>query len=507
MTTSILIAGYGPNDKVPGPVTGVTYGVGGGSPGATTLKMLLVALKSAAGSATVDTEVFAVPRIDAAVTKAGPGSEFHRAAMLALRRNVQLFGICPAQSAPTAADITVTVSGTWTTAGSWMLRIDGETISGGITAGMNKVAVAAAIVATITGKPNLPVSGAVGVSAGVNDNIATLTFKSTGVRGKRSILWIVSDDLPSGCTMAATGGSTVTGGGTFFTTGAGVEDVSNVISTIQNGTYDYIAIAQNDSTNLGRWRTFADAQAAPFVEKPSFFVMAMNDALATVASRSQNDLNDPLFQVAWQLNAETHPTSIAAALCALRCETEQAQPNSDYDDVELLGVVPTTAKAAADIADRSTKQTALDEGVTPLYTTTDGRVRVTRSITALSLANSVPYYGTLDTYEAVVPQVVRKRLKARWYAHRQVNRFLRDNPSRSEPTPPQGVTTPARWNGEMTSELKDCERDLLITGVVAGTYVPRTEFDPVANRFMSEAPIKVLKHNHAIGISVLQVAS
>lgn len=368
---------------------------------------------------------------------------------------------------------------------------------------MTKVQIAAAIVAAVNGRANVAVTAAQGATP--NDNTVTFTYKSTGARGNRSILWIVSDDLPSGCTMSAAGGSSATGGGVYFSGGAAVEDVSTLITTISTGWYDYIAIAQNDATNLGRWRSFADDQAAPFVEKPSFLVLAMNDALATAGSRATSDLNDPFFQLVWMLNGETNPTSIAAAMCALRCETEQVQPNSDYDNVELLGVVPIASQGVADIPNRTTMQAALDEGITPTYTTPDGRVKVVRSITTMSLDGTTPYYGTLDTYQAVVPQTVRKRLKARWYKHAAKNRYLRDNPVSGEPTPPPGVTTPSRWNAEMVDELKDCETALLVTGVVAGTYLPRTEFDPVANRFMSEIPVKVLGHNHAIGLSVLQL--
>ncbi len=717
---TILIAGFGSNDKVPGPVTSVTYGVGGSSLSAQTLKMLLVASKSSlGGSAVEDTEIFPVLRVDDAITKTGAGSEFARAAAIALRRKVQLFGICPSLSAATAATLSLIVAGTWSSAGSWEIRIDGEAIGAGITKTMTKVTLAAAMAAYINGKSTLPCTALQGSTPGVNDDTLTLTWKSPGVRGNQSILWVVSDNLPAGCTIAAVstpassgsitatgypravtngmtflmqvdgsggpttktvvahqatltltggsyaaaagetitisrtisgatiitvltltggdqdgyvadfntlagisavkssgniiltvdqagsgsagsitaisggavttkigatapsaftltagsnvaddkhvtpsemalilaiagstfsttstsitwtssttglsssvqftsgtgvtaagfdtslhsgsaavGGTTVTGGGVPFSGGAAVEDVSTALTTIGSAWYNYIAIATNDSTNLGRWRSWADGQAAPFVEKPSFLVLAMNGSLVTAASRAQNDLNDPFFQLAWMLHGESHPTSIAAALCALRCETEQVVPNSDYDGSVLLGIAPMSSQASADVPDRSTMQTALDEGVTPL--TSDNDTKVVRSITTLSLNGTVPYYGTLDTYQAVVPQNVRARLKLRWAAHRAKNKYLRADPSPSEPTPPEGVTTPTRWNAEVTSELKDCERDLLITGVNSGTYVPRTEYDPVADRFMTEVPLKVLGHFHSTGISVLQISN
>jgi hypothetical protein len=304
--------------------------------------------------------------------------------------------------------------------------------------------------------------------------------------------------------MAATGGATATGGGVYFSGGAATENVTNVLGVIGRQWYNYIAAAQSDATNAVLWRNWADAQAAPLTEKPSFIVFATNTSLSSAATIATNDMNDPLLQFVWMLNAETHPTEIAAAMAALRCESEQQNANADYDDAELLGVQPTDAKAAADIPNQATMQIALDEGITPLYTTTDNRVRVVRSITTLSLVGGNPYYGTLDTSEAVVPQEVRRRLKARWAAFRQKNPYLRSEPAQSEPTPPQGVATPSRWNNEISAELLIAENDSLLTQTTI--YVPRTEFDSVASRFMSEVPCFVLKHQHQVGISVLQLA-
>lgn len=502
---TILIQGFGDDDKVPGAVSQVTYGVGAASVGSAALFMLLVALPTQGGSGTAvaDTEVFSVTSPADAAVKTGQGSEFYVAALKALKRKVQLYGIVPAISSPTQATITLTVNGTWTAAGSWAIRIDGVTISAGITANNLKADVAALITSTVNGNADLPVTAAQGTSS--STNVVTFTWKSGGVRGNRSILWIDPTALPAGCTMAASGGATATGGGVYFSGGAATEDVTNVLNVIGRKWYNYIAPAQSDATNVARWRAFADAQAAPLTEKPSFLVFAMNDTLTNTASIVVNNMNDPLLQMVWQLNGESHPTEVAAAMCALRCESEQTNANADYDDAELVGVQPTDDKAAADIPNRPTMQIALDEGVTPLYTTSDARVRVVRSITTLSMQNAAPYYGVLDTSEAVVPQEVRRRLKVRWGAFRQANPYLRGEPAPSEPTPPQGVATPSRWNAQVANELLLAENGSLLTQTALNP--PRTEYDSVSNRFMTEAPTYVLKHQHQVGISVLQLTA
>lgn len=503
--TDIVIAGFGPNDNVPGSVTSVKYGVGGANPGQTTYQMLIVAPKASGGTAVEDSEIFPIPNLDAAAVKAGQGSELWLGAQVGLKRKISLFGICPSLSSPTQATLTVTITGTWTTAGSWSLRIAGVTIGGGITASQTKVNVAASITAVIAANPNLGCVALQGTSVGTNDNTTVLTWKTPGVRGNQAIAWTVNTDLPAGATIALTGGTAVTGGGVPFSGGAATEDITTLLNVIGRGWYNYIAGAQNDATNLGRWRAWLDGQAAPFVEKPSFHGFATNGTLTAMGSLAQNTCNDPFMQAVWMLNAESHPTALASAMMALRCESEQSQPNTNYDDMELLGIAPTADPAIADIPDRPTKQTAADEGVTSLYTDVDGRVLITRAITTLSRNGSVPYYGTLDVAKAVVPQVIRARLKARWAPFKAANPYLRDEPSKSEPTPPQKVATPSRWNGEIANELIIAEADLLLVDTQLNP--PRTQYDPVAVRFMSEVPTKVLDQQHQVGISILQLVA
>lgn len=506
MSTTIVIQGFGSNDKVPGAVTQVKYGAGLSKIGTSTLTLVLVAQKSTlGGTAALDTEVFDIRTLADAEAKAGQGSELALAAEVALRRNVRLKGITSTIATPTAATATITVGSTWTTAGAWRIRINGTTLSAGILAADDKVDVAAAIAAAITAKPRLPVTAAVGGSPGVNDHIVTLTWKTPGARGNKAIVAVDKTDLPTGATMVAAGGASVTGGGVYFHNGAATEDITTTLATLGVTWYNYFAAAQSDATNLGLWRDFLDTQADPFHGMPSFLVFANNGSLSATASLAQNDCNDPFMQCVWMLNGESHPTQVAAAMAALRCESEQQNPNAGYDDAELLGIAPLAQGALADNPDRGTKQAALDEGVTPLYSTTDGHVLVTRSITTLSLQGTDPYYGTLDTAEAVVPQYVRRRFRARWNAFKAVNPYLRSEPAPEEPTPPQGVATPSRWNSEVVAEERLLEDQLQITETEANP--PTTEFDDVANRFMTAAPVKVLKQQHAIGISVEQLAS
>lgn len=504
---AIVIAGFGSNDKVPGGVAQVRYGVGGSSVSSATVKCLLVGLQKtspAAGASTVDTEIFPIRTEQDAITKGGgAGAEIHRMSRKALKvPGVSLWGICPtAASGPTAASATATFGGTWTTSGQVLVTICGDAIGPfGIADDDDAIAAAATLTALVNANANLPVTAAQGSSP--NDNRVTLTFKSTGVRGNQGIIFRDLSAAPSGLTLTLAGGSSVTGGGKFFTSGAGVEDLSALITTISKTWYQRIAWAQNDATSLAAIRDQIDAFADPLTGKPTHAMVASNGSLSSATSLAQTTLNDPRLQLLWNLNNQSHPSEVAAAMAALRSVTEQSNPNSDYDGVELRGIVG--AFSEADRPDRSTKQSALDNSVTPLETTDNGKVVVVRSITTLSLIGSNPYYGTLDTYEAVVPDYIGQVLLARWNGWSAVNRYVRDEPAPSEPTPPPNVATPSRWNSEVLNELRKQEALNQITDVT--DFQPATIFDSTAERLMTRAPVKVLGHQHQMGVSVEQQA-
>jgi phage tail sheath gpL-like len=503
---AIIIAGFGSNDKVPGPVAQVRYGVGGSSVSSATVKCLLVGTQKTSPpstASTVDTEIFPIRTEQDAIDKAGAGSELHRMARKALKvQGVTLFGICPTPaSGPTAASATATFGGSWTTSGQVSVTICGETIGPfGITASATAITSAALLTSLVNANPSLPVTAAQGSSP--DDNQVTFTFKSTGVRGNQGIIFRDISAAPSGLTLTLAGGSSVTGGGKFFTSGAGVESLTAMITTISKVWHHRIAWAQNDSTSLAAIKTQIDAFADPLTGKPTHAIVAANGSLSSTISLGQTTLNDPRMQMLWLLNMQSHPSETAAAMAALRAVTEQSNPNSDYDGVALKGIVG--AFSPADIASRSTKQSALDNSVTPLDTQPDGSVTVIRSITTLSLVGSNPYYGTLDTYQSYVPDYIGLVLLARWNGWSAVNRYVRDEPSPSEPTPPPNVATPSRWNSEVLAELRKQETANQITNV--STYQPATIFDSTAERLMTRAPVKVLGHQHQMGVSVEQQA-
>lgn len=503
MATTLVIPGFPTSYKVPGAYGQTLFGQGKSATGLVGLKLLLVGLQAtspAAGASTVDTEVFPiVTETDAETKGGGAGCELARMAYVALKYpGIKVYGICPTPGgSAVAATATITVAGSWTTNGTVRFRVAGEVIEAGVLSTDSAANVATSIVAVITGKKKLPFTAAVG--GGGSEHIVTLTWKSAGIRGKMATLFKDLTDAPSGITTAIAGGSAITGG-TFFGTGSVSEDVTNLIATVKKARYDVIVIAQNDATNLALWKAHFDVQAGPLIGLMGSGVFAVNAAQATAISLAQTTCNDAYMRCFHLLYCETHPSEIAASAGALRVQSEQSNPNADYDDAVLLGVRPQSQ--VADWPSQATLSVALDAGVTPLKSTEDGTVTICRMITTLCKSGSDPYYGTLDTYQETVPTYVRRRIATRWQLHRAANKYLRDEPAQGEPTPPRGVSTPSRWNAEITSELRLLEAEQQVSNVSAN--LPSTEFDATAERFMSRVPVKVLGHQHQLGYSIEQ---
>lgn len=503
--TTLIIPGFPTSYKVPGAYGQTLFGRGRSASGLVGLKLLLVGLQKdspAAGASTVDTEIFPIrTEADVELKGGGAGGEIARMGYAALQYpGINIYGICPTPGGgAAAATATITIAGApWTANGTVRFRIAGETIEAGVLSTDTAANVATSIVTVITGKPKLPFSAAVG--GGGSEHIVTLTWKSAGIRGKMGTLFKDLADAPSGLTAALAGGTAITGGGVFFGTGATSEDVTNLIATVKKGRWDIIAIAQNDATNLALWKTHFDTQAGPLVGLMGSGCFAVNAVQATAISLAQTTCNDAYLRCIHLLYCETHPSEMAASLAALRTQLEQSNPNADYDGVQLLGVKPQSQ--VADWPAQATLVAALDAGVTPLQTTEDGKVVISRLITTLCKSGSDPYYGTLDTYQETVPTYARRRIATRWSLHREKNKYLRDNPADGEPTPPQGVSTPDRWNAEIVSELRKLEAEMQVANV--SDNLPTTEFDATAERFMSRVPVKVLGHQHQLGYSVEQ---
>jgi len=496
---AITILGFASTDKVPGFVGETVYGAGAISLGSIPIKLLCVGGISTDGDLTPDTEIRQIFSAGDAATAAGAGSELHGMLTNALRvPGVRIYAATATEAGGAAAATgTITIAGTWSTAGTFVYRIGGVLVTGTILGTDNATAAGDAIEAAINAVAECP------VTASNTTGTVTLTAKTKGARG--NLIYVAQDasQLPSGATSTLAGGTGVTGGITPLSGGSGTENVTALLATLYAGTYDTQAWATNDATNLGKIKAQLVAKAGPLENRLEHAVFGANGTYAAAKSLAQTTCNAERMQCVWQLYGETQPAATAASMAAIRVQYQQATPNASFDGVLLPGVAPQSQRA--DWAIRSTQQAALDAGVTPIVTT-EGDVtsaQVVRAITTHCLDGSNPDYRTLDVADAVVPDYVRRYLDLYWTTSYVVaNPYVRANPTSEERDPPAGVATPARWNSQVATILQELEGALVLTGTRTTAGQPLSEFDETAKRIMSAVPTYRLPHQHQIGVSI-----
>lgn len=495
---TITIAGFSSATKRPGFYGQVNFGAGPVSIGSIPLICLLVGLKDSSGTMTADTDVLDVPDTTTLDGYAGAGSELARMGYVALKvPGVKIKIASPTGGGGASATATVTIGGTWSVAGTLTIRIGGKAVSCAVGASDTTDAVGTALANAINADTTLPVTAADLTS------VVTLTVKQAGIRGNQYILFKDLTLAPSGLTATLAGGSSVTGGGVFLHNGTVSETMTTMLATLFPAHYNRIAIAQNDATSLAAWKTQFDDKAAAAEGHREQGIFATNSTLAAAATLSQTTLNSARFQQCWLLNSESHPSEIAAAMAALRTQSEQTDPDAGYDGAVLAGIAPQSQ--SGDFASAATQETALGEGVTPLVTNTDGTVSVVRAITTRSLNGSNPDYRTLDTSQCTVPDYVLDLLDLEWTTSFAVsNTKVADDPATGEKPRPAGVATPTLWNKRVAVLLSQLEDQGILTETALNP--PSSYFDDTGAtpHIMTSVPVIPCPQNHQVGVLVSQ---
>lgn len=504
----IIIAGFADSAKVPGFYGETKFGQSAIKLSSISLKCLVVGLKATSGgNIALDSEARRILSKDDADTAFGAGSEAARMCYAALDETrgmggFELYGASPtAAGGAAAATLTITVTGTSTAAGTIKVWVGGDLVEVNIANGTAQNAIATAINTALGQYPRLP------ASSGVATNVVTLTHKSAGIRGNQLICYVDFSQAP-GVTLALGGpGSAVTSSTTLlgrtFGGGTGTETLTNLLAALYPTWFDFVAIAQNDATSLAAWESQVDAKAAPTEGRTEHVVVASGGTFGAATSLAQTTLNNHRFGLLWLENSDRHPSELAASFACLRAALEGTTPNKSYDGYALRVAMP--QRFPADwVTSYSEKQAALDVGVTPLESRSDGKVYMVRAITTRCLDGSTPDYRTLDTSESFVPDYVRKRLSVVWTSEfLPANPYVRPDPVSGEPDVPAGVATPSLWNARIAKELTEMERERILAQTTQNA--PSSEYNYVANRIMSAVPVVPLPHQHQVGVSVRQL--
>lgn len=502
---SITIVGFSSSVKLPGFFGETVYNAGPVTAADIPLRLLLCGTKISAGSATPNQDVNQILSQTDADTLYGAGSELAVMCRGALQiPGVSIYGApVPEAGGAVAASATITITGSWSTAGTYSFRVDGVGFSVVALSTDTISTFADTVAAAVNSVSACSCTAAKGSSPGF---VVTLTRKSAGARGNQGILFQDISGVPSGMSVAIAGGTSITGGGVHFGSGTGVDDVTTLLaSVIQAQQYDRIAFAQNDATNAARWHTFLNNQAAPLIGFLQHGVCAVNSSFSSATSLAQTTLNAERVQILWQNNGETIPSFVAATFGAYRTLIEQDDPGAAYDGYILPGVIAQSQQA--DWPSTNTLIAALNSGVTPITTNRTGSSYIVRSITTHSQDSSGnPQYTTLDTSDAVVPDYVRTWLRVYWTTvFHPANPKVADDPPTPQRARPAGVATPTGWRRSATQQLKVLESNLILTDV--DTHPVIAEYNTVARRIMSIVPVVPTANDHQVGVSIRSMAA
>jgi phage tail sheath gpL-like len=497
MASPIVILGWTPDDKVPGFYGETKYGAGRVSVGAFPVSVLITGTKGSDGTMVADQDIEQIASLDDAIVKLGAHPTATQQARAALSvEGVNLWAAPPAAPTGSSATITIAIGGTWSTAGTIKFYLDGQLIAVGVAAtGETASNVETNIAAAFGGWSDGPVT-----AAATTDCV--LTVSSVGTQGNSYLLAWELDEAPAGLTVTVTGGTALYPRLVPFSGGAGTESVANIITLMKADTWDYIAPAQTDATNLGLFETHMASEAGPTIGHLEHMVCAQNGTLVAAQSISQTTLNDARSSVIWLKNCETHPAEIAAGVAALRSVIEPQDPNYNYDDMPLPFVAPQRFKA--DMSTHATLKSALNTGITPLKT--EGNVvKIVRGIVSRCLDGTSPNYNTLDWGDAIVPDRIRKEIGAAWKDFKQVNPRIGRDPVGGEKAQLEGVGTPLLWGADINRVLREAEDTGWIQDV--DDYPPQIVLDTNRRAFVAAVPVVVRWLHHSAGVSVRQQAA
>lgn len=342
------------------------------------LRIVIVAEKSAAGTAVVEVPVQLFDEDDADL-KCGKGSFAALMARVALTQ-IDLGGIggpeiwvCPTiePAAGAAAVQTMTITGPATEAGNIVFRIAGRTITVGVSNADAQNTIATAIDNAVDAVKHL-----VPVTSGAAANVVSFTNTTKGVNGNDVVYEVISKPAGVGIVFAQS------------VAGAGTAPITNPLAALYNQRYH--AVCLNNHVVGDAAVLLADVAAAwSFAnENYRFAFLGERGSLGT-AQTLQAAYNDYRVVVVSCEGTPSLPGEIAIATAA--AEFSRELPNANLDG-ERLALYPPSATLAFTDAEI---ESALNGGVTPL--TPDGTfVKIERLVTTQITSGGVPFEPLRD---------------------------------------------------------------------------------------------------------------
>lgn len=508
MPASIAIIGLSANYPIPGVFPQVQFAQGQPSSGQATYGALLIANKTTAGSATVDTVIYGPDTVTPLQNQSdadalfGVGSEASIGCerFWKFNRTTPLYVVCPTESVGAKATGTITLSTTATGAGTLRIyRNAKDFVDVPIASGNTPTDVAAAAVLIVNGKTRWP------FTASNSSGTLTLTAKQNGLRGNWLRYW--SRIFP------ACGMTTSTTSPAFFTGGTTADTNATALATILSRRFYFIVSAAEDATQVGALMTQINTQALATNNIRQTAYYGSVDSLAN-ATTITTGLNNPRSSMCHLAQSDVTPFELAcqeAAFVALG--TSSTIPRMNFDNLGLgagdvlsqlwdlpapmSGAAPTQVQIAS----------ALNNGISPIGVTASGKTYLVTPITNRSLAGaSQPDYQVRDLCKVFISDFYTDDLAAKIGAM-MPGALIADDPPLNVPAPGGPTVTPRivkAATNKLTQDYADRGEVQNVETIKSGTIVLR-ETTP-STRMSIQVPLAVADIWHQTGIDVRQVA-
>jgi phage tail sheath gpL-like len=448
--------------------------------------ILVLANKTAAGSATTDTVIYgpdsAVPLQTEShmIALGGPGGEAHcmfrrMAAITGGQNGPPVYWIFVTESAGAKATGTVTIASNATGPATHRLWVGDEFVDTGINTGDTPTTIAAAVVANVNAKTYWPVTAA--NAAGV----VTITAKQNGLRGN----WIrfqaaIFSPTSIGTTTTATTDAFLTGGTTADSNAA-------ALATIAARWFYQIVSAAEDATQVGALASQVATQSLAINGLRQRLFYGSVDTPANCITVAIG-INNPLAECIHQEKSPFTPAEIAANN-AMVYALEEADELGFRTNFIGYGSTTTTqptwkipaSRVAAAWPTPATQRSLLQNGISPIAVSGNGRTYLVDRFTTKSLNGSTAETRIREAHKVTVAHRFADAMEARVRAGGE-GKVIMDDPPEGQPPLP-GSYTPRSGKMALYQTLNEFASAAKIqSGINPETGVDRLEEQKLGSR-------------------------
>ena len=362
--------------------------------------------------------------------------------------------------AGSAASGTTTLAGTATGSGVVSLWVGANRVDIAVNSGDTAAAVATALAAAVTAKPDIPVNSV--AAAGV----VTHTCYHKGTVGN-DIKLVASCTAPGLTATVAT-----------LTGGTLDPDYTTALAAVAGAGHNIIVAPLSSQAHLTALRTHLDFVSGPMEQRGATGVFGWPGSLATGTTLA-GQINGGRVTGAWYRGSLRLPCEIAAAYAAVIASEED--PARPLNTLELAGLDVTTIDQRPI---RTEQENALNNGLTPLEVGPGDKVQIVRAIsTYTKAADGTNDVSLLDITTIRTLDYVRKACRERISL-----RFPREKLSER---------TPEKVRSELYDVLLKLEELEIVENVEANKDGLLVEFDSQdVNRLNAKIPADVVNGLH-----------